>query len=402
VNPEDLHPASYREVPFLFLSSSIGGGRKTVKKQFVDSNRQLIEDLGQQQREFTISGIVAARREKNAVVPYVSARDTLLEALEKRGPGVLVHPFYGRLEDISCVSYTLNEDTARLGEADVSITFSVSNTLGLPEQQETVVGEVVEHTSFVVSSVTSDVPDRFEVTNSFLGNFTDAVNKVSSVASAIEEAMNPAAILASELDEVTHELNEMIADVASLVSTPTDLVDSITNLFDIMNGAYATVVATFDALVRLFSFGDDDVPFDQNTLGRVERQVNRDVVNATVRALALGYAYENAVKLEFENTSEIDATWKVLEDEYQDLTAAEILSSSVEEELAKQRIAASSYFDELRVTKPRVITVSTELTSTRLLSYRYYGSSELGTTLAKMNGLLDSALVEGSVEVLTA
>ena len=78
------------------------------------------------------------------------------------------------------------------------------------------------------------------------------------------------------------------------------------------------------------------------------------------------------------------------------------LSSGEEEELTKLRITSTDFFNAQRVTKPQIIEVQTNPTSTRLLSYQYYGSSDLGEDIARLNGIDDPAFVSGRVQVLSA
>lgn len=403
MNPEDLQPASWRSVEFLASAATLSGGRRGAVKRFPNSDRQLVEDLGKVPREFVLSGVVSARRDSQGGViqSYEQARDSLLEALEKKGTGVLLHPFYGRLESLVVRTYSLSENTTRLGDSPIEITFAVSDTTGLPRAQKSVVGEVSAANDLVVKAAKASVAENFGVTSSFTGNFQHAMNKVSSVVSAVDAAVKPAAVLASELDPFKYELGELSGSVASLVKAPVSLADSIAGLFSTVSGLYATATATFDAFARLFDFGDEDEEILPTTAGRVERRANRDAVNSAVQALALGYAYRSGAFRSFETTDEIDAVSGTLEDQYQKLASSGILDSSVGEKLSLERISTIRYFEEQRITRPQVIVVRTELTSARLMAFRYYGSSELGDTIAKLNGLLDSSTMSGLVEILS-
>lgn len=403
MNPENLQPASYRGVQFLASVSRISGGRRGPVKRFPNSDRQLVEDLGLIPREFTLSGAVTARRDNqgNEVLSYEQARDSLLRALEKGGVGVLVHPFYGRLENIVVRTFSLSENTSGLGDSPIDITFAISDATGLPTPTENVLGSVISANTVIGYSVVGDVGERFSVTPSFMGNFQDGLDKVNSFGDAIVEATRPETILASELDSFSAGISEFSANVASLVSAPTDLADEISGLFSTVKGLFSTTAGTYNAFVRLFDFGDDDITYSLTTPGKVERQVNRDVINAAVQGLALGHAYEQAARMDLQNVEEIEEISGVLEEQYQKLVSARILDSDVEENLTQIRIKVTEYFKGLRVTKPRIVVVNTKYTTTRLLAFQYYGSSELGETIAKLNDLPDMVGVKGLVRILS-
>lgn len=401
--PEDLQEATYRGAFFYLTAASTSGGRKTSKKTFVGSNLQVIEDLGLRQRTFNITGWVGARLgvTGNTIRTYKEVRDDLLEALDKGGVGTLIHPFYGKMDDIAAVSWSIDESVRRLGLSPITIVFEVSNTDGVPEAETLVFPQVVAARKNLVTAANADVAGRFSITSAFTGNFQDGLDKANSFVDAINDATAPAAIVSDQLDSFSSEISDFSSNVASLVSTPQDLADSITNIFDTINGLYATVVAAYESFIRLFTFGDLDVSFSTDTAGRIERQRNRDVYNANVRALALSYAYENASAIEFFTADEVDDVATVLENEYQDQVADGLAADDVIEAITQQRIVVTEFFQEQKITRPQIIEVTTPPLSTRLVAYSYYGSSALGDTIAKLNDLKDPSRIEGVIKIVT-
>lgn len=407
MNPEDLQLASYRGAAWFVSSAGMTGGRKDVAKEFVNSDLRVVEDLGLRQRTFSLGGVVAARRKNDGteITSYQEARDQLLAALERGGTGVLIHPFLGRIENVVCRSYSFLEDTKALGKAQIDINFEISNATGVPVPAEDVLGSVVSGNDLVKAAVEEDIADNYEVTDAFTGNFNDALDKANEIVSEIEDAVAPVAVAIDKLDDYSAQLSEFTANVTSLVRTPVDFADSVIGLFNTMNGLYvgttATFRATFDALVRLFPFGDGDVSFAVNTSPRTQRQANRDIVNNAMQALALSHAYLNASQFTFDTADDVDTISADLEAQFQKLITSGTLETSVAEELTKLRISVSNFFIETKITKPQIVSVRTPFTSTRLLAYRYYGSSALGETIARLNGLDDLVGVKGSVDILT-
>ena len=401
--PEELRPASYRGAFFFVTGAATSGGRKDVLKEFVSSDRQLVEDLGLLPRSFNLSGTLAARLDPtgNVITPYQEVRDTFLAALEAGGPGILVHPFYGRLENIVARSFSLNESTADLGDASIQISFAISDADGRPQPQENVLATLVSDNTKVADAVGQDIAGRFSVTAALTGNFGDAMSKVTELADAFSAAVSPLAIGTEALDTWSAELSDLSTNVASLVAAPSDLSDSIAGIFATANGLFATAGGTLDAFQSLFDYGDLDINFSLNTATKIERQRNRDVLNSDCQALALSYAYLAAAQVNFPTVADIDAASQELEDQFQEIEAAGTLDTTVAEPLRMQRIHILAFFEAQRVTKPQVISVRVAPTSARLLAFQYYGTSDQGVTLALLNGLDQSAVIEGDVEILS-
>jgi len=404
MDPQDLQPASYRGVPFYVASTTTAGGRKTATKSFVNSDLQVVEDLGKKQREFSVSGIVAARHNASGAVirTYLEIRNALLAALEKGGPGVLVHPFYGRLENVVAVTFSISEDLSKLGEAPIEIQFAISNADGLPQPTESVLGSVQDGASAVFAAAGAAIAGGFKVTPKNTGNFAAAVEKIQGVAAAVRKSTRSAASAEDKLDSFNRLLSAFDGGAVPLASDPTGLGTATVALLTGISGLYSSKTDVFETLARLFNFGDGDAVIVPTTLNLTERKQNRDTLNATTQAMALSGAYQAAAEIDFATVDEVDSTSERLEAQYQKLTDSGELEVGAQEELDRLRVSANAFFDAQRATKPRTVTVRTNQTSSRLLAYQYYGSSELGDDLAKLNGLRDAGIVEGDVKVLTA
>lgn len=400
---EDLHEATYRGAVFFVSGSTVEGGRKSALKEFVSSDRQVVEDLGLRQRTFTVEGAVAALVDVNGneIRSYLDVRRELLLALELGGPGVLVHPFFGRLEGIHCRTYSLRENMSALGDAPISITFAISTSDGRPAEVPTVLGEVETAASTVRLDVETDITDRFKVTAAFIGNFEAARDKVNAVFDAIDEATAPFVMTATGIDAFSATLADLGQNVASLVQDPATLATSITGLFTTVNGLFATPRATYDSMLRLFPFGDGDVIIPTTTASRTERRQNQDAINSGVQAMALSGAYFAAAKLDLKNEAEIDEVSDALEAQWQKMLESTAVDPDVLSELSDMRVTVTSFFDEQRVTRPRIVEVTVNPISLRLLSFQFYGTSEFGDDLGRLNAIYDGALVSGRLKILT-
>ena len=85
-----LQPASFRGVPFKTEDESLIAGRRVETHEFVNRDKPYTEDLGKITLRPKITAYVIGD-------DCYEQRDRLIEALNKPGPGTLVHPAYGEM-----------------------------------------------------------------------------------------------------------------------------------------------------------------------------------------------------------------------------------------------------------------------------------------------------------------
>ena len=109
-----LRPASFRGVSFGVKGGGKDLGRRVVTHKFPLRDTVMHEDMGRRERTITVEGFLVG-------VDLVARLKRLEAALERQGPGRLVHPHYGALDVVvTAAKVTLGE--AR-DLATVSITF---------------------------------------------------------------------------------------------------------------------------------------------------------------------------------------------------------------------------------------------------------------------------------------
>lgn len=312
---EQLSPATYKGAPFLVNRVSTSGGRKTVQHDFPNSNIQVIEDLGLSPREYRISAIIADPN-------YIQKRDTLLRALEEGGKGVLVHPFYGRIENIVARTFTLNEDVSRLGDTVVEIVFAPSETDGLPTQSINTVSQISTLSGTVSGNIVSDISDLFKVTNSFQGNFASAANKLNGIADAFGINAQLPTVSASQINRFNSLVGNFESSINTLIGNPSELAADIQEIFVEFPKLYETATQQTDALALFFDFGDSDITINPTTAGLIERKQNNDVLNNAMKAFALSEAYVSSAQIDFTTVDDVENTADTLELAFQSIKLA--------------------------------------------------------------------------------
>jgi len=137
------------------------------------------------------------------------------------------------------------------------------------------------------------------------------------------------------------------------------------------------------------------------TAGLIERQKNEAIINASMNAIALVYAYEAAASIEYDTVASIDTVANQLDEQYK---VVMLSSASVETKnnVTDMRLIVLDFFAEQRLTASQIIDVNTAPTTARLLGYQFYGNDEVGESIAALNDISDVSFVEGDVKVLTA
>lgn len=383
----------YKNFPITFRSSTVSGGRKVSIQQFPNRDTQTVEDLGLSPRKFTAE--INLRSER-----YFEYRNSLLAVLERPNPGVLIHPLYGRIDDVVAVNYSINESFNDFGGGTVTVNFEVDENTGIPQATQNVSTQIITANERVQAAVASDIAENYSVTNSFSGNFSSAVDKVNEIIDTVRETTNGLAETADEINEFSAQIGDLSANVNSLVSDPLALANAIGGLFESVNGLSQSTTNTASTFSDLFGFGDDDVLIPRDTSIRLERDSNNKTLNASINSSSLGYSYLAVALTEFETTDDIDEASAALDEQYRAVQNS-FASDEVKEAITLQRLKVIESLNEKRVAASQVITINTLPTSARLLAFNYYGDDDLGQTIIELNQISDVSFVEGDVKVVT-
>ena len=331
---DELYTASYKGIPFIVDSSNVDGGQKTAIHEFINSNVQSVEDLGLRPRTYTVQAIIIdptaagndsilAQIRAGGLLStifgnssYLVIRDRFLQALEEGGKGVLVHPFFGRLENMKVTSFRLTESTSSLGQAQFSIVFQSSDTDGLPVASTNSISLLSQISTDLFGDITEDITNLFNVTSEFAGNFDAAVQKVDAIVDAFSINSRSLATLPAKINDFNSLLGGLATNVNSLITQPAELAQTINDLFTEFPGLYESATDQTNALSLFFTFGDDDVAISQTTAGLTERAQNNDVLNGAMKTYALSQAYVSAAQIDFTTVDEINSVSNTLEETF--------------------------------------------------------------------------------------
>lgn len=391
---EKLKLAKFHNSVVFATSVSRSGSKKIAKKGIPDSNKQKIEDLGNNDDVFKVTGFIAARfkidskgtLEDNPT--YFEMRDSLVTSF-RSGFGLFVNPFGDDILEAICVEWEFTESESSLGLTPISFTLETSSIDEIVSVSVSSIDEVETKALILDKEINADLAGGLKTT--FSANFTDAVAKASSAITKIRTSVGPIEAALDQLDSYQENISSLLNDVNGLIASPQSLADGLTNAIQGVADLQSDFKKTFSALVSMFDFGDLDILSPFKTASAKERLKNKKLINRQVQLTALSNAYVAAVSIGFSTIDEIDDIVADLEIQFDKVEKSEALLNV--------RLASQAFFDSSRVEAHSISTIESHPTSTKLLAYQYYGSSDLGDKIANLNGFKHADDVSGDVDI---
>lgn len=119
---DNIRQASFRTVPFGVTDVSGNFGRRTAVHEYPFRDIPWVEDMGRATRGIVVRGFLIENSKIYGGGSVILQREKLIAAVEKPGPGILIHPTLGRL-NVSCRNLAVNE------RADLGRVFEIALTI---------------------------------------------------------------------------------------------------------------------------------------------------------------------------------------------------------------------------------------------------------------------------------
>ena len=250
---------SFKSIPIRIISGSVSGGRKFIKKEFPNRDTQTIEDLGLQPRTYdlqlVVSDIGKTPANLNEGQDYFDYRDSLIDAIENKGPGILIHPLYGRIENVVATTYSINENLTDFGVSTLSVTFETNNDTGIPVPSETALSQIDGARQVVDDAVSKDIVDNFSVSTSFTENFKSAQTKINDMIRASVDATSFVGAAADDINQFNRSISLFSGTVNSAINAPDQLSSSVSGLFSGIDNLFVSPENKARSFINLFGFG---------------------------------------------------------------------------------------------------------------------------------------------------
>jgi prophage DNA circulation protein len=372
---ERLQPASFRGVPFEVEAASAQLGRRTVTHEFPGRDLAVIEDLGRRAREITLDAFVIGDG-------YLAARDALLEAVERPGPGDLVHPYLGRMTvQVSVVR--LRESTREGGMAVLTLTVLEAGLLRFPAAR---------------ADTRAGVAGAAEVARqSALGAFVAGFRAVGRAVARAQRAVEQA------LADVERVLGDVTGPLAALVRLPANLAAGIAGSLTRLRTLATAPLRALELYRGLFGAGAEPPPAGASPTSQ-RAAANQVAVNRLVRTLAVIEACQasaDAPGADYGSSADALAVQAELVAALDTLLAD--ADDAVYTALVALRAALIADLSERAADLPRVVQVTPATAVPALvLAQRIYGDPTREAEIVARNRIVHPAFVPGgrALEVL--
>lgn len=386
-----LTKATYNGVEFLVDSSDMNYGRKTQTFEYPNKKYRYVEDLGENLRTFNLNAIITGDND------YLIRREALILALQKKGIGILTHPFYGMVF-VVVKNYTVTEDLTNLGECVFKITFEETRQNIYPISGEESIATIEEIVNEIAPYLESFFITKFSV--SFQHNTIDAASKCDK----LNNTLQPKVPVSTEYDVLNDFHAKSTAFGINKYSLIKDNPRFSTAIYDLLasyNDLGKTDSDSYLLNSAAYYFGIDDIPIKETTAQRIQRSYNRKVINNFVNTNLLMNLYQNALQINYLDDQQIAIKEIDLEEKYQYLISNNILDTDILQLLEKLRNSVKKFYNKLKVNISKVITVDVPKTPLTVLLYRYYAGFDNENEIISLNDLNNVTKISGKIKILS-
>lgn len=294
---DQIQQGSFRGAPFRTEAEERIGGRRVVSHEFPGRDDPVTEDLGARAKTFSIDCHVLGAE-------FIAARDALLNALEAPGPGLLVHPQYGRMMAVvfeySCATNTEEGGIARFritfGEAGQAVAAPVAAPAG---------NEAAQVADAVIAQAPRNFADDFSIEGaaSFVEDAAEDV--IRSIGQASQLAAGMRGGVGPVLRAFEAGLSFLPANVSSLLRAPVRLGQAVTGLVLAVSalggGGRRTRLQSLEMLV---DWQPPEMDFPVRTPQRALEMANRLALAQLFRAVAAAELVRTAGAIDYPSYEE--------------------------------------------------------------------------------------------------
>ena len=395
---DTLSEASFRGVQFNVEERGFETGRRAVIHEYPRRDEPFTEDLGRRARRFSVRAFVLGD-------DYTIARDELIEACEREGPGEYVDRWRGAVQ-VVCESCRLSENIREGAFAKFDLLFAEFGANAVPAPLRgsvPVFGPILEKAIEAIEGAFNADFDTL-TGNSFLQDeaslvLTGTVDLLTRVGDRIGDTGNTSA--------VRRELTALVGQSNRLVGEPAELGSRLVAVTRALGDLEADPRERFDRMLEVSDVTRALRPTATTTSNRVQAKANQAALASIVRRGAAIEAARAAGAIDFDSDTEADEIRDrllVLIDS--ELEAASLAGDDEAFRELRQVLAVSSEAIKAKgATAARVITVRPPSTEpAEVLAYRLYADARRAQEIVDRNLIMHPSFVSGAddVNVLTS
>ena len=371
---DNLRDASFRGVSFFVPSHELQGGRRLVTHEYPLRDEPYTEDMGLKARRYGVEAYVVGD-------DYMSARDSLVEALNKGGEGELIHPYLGTLT-VQCESYTMSEASEEGRMARFSIQFVESGESKYPDESQDRQMAVTEAADELDECAAASFAEDFDVEGWPEFVSLDAL---------------------STLESFWGRIGSTITNVKTLLSQPLALASQVQGVISAFSEkSFSSGGSSYSDISRLLTAIADGESYKSTASGSRSAQVevrNHNALVSLIRQSAVAEAARCASAAEYETRQEAAG-------------AAASISTLLDEEA--DRTMDSDLFNAQCALRTKVYTALTDEelpelmslaisrpTASLVLAYETYGDALRCDEIVTRNNTPHPGFISGAVNLIS-
>jgi prophage DNA circulation protein len=388
---DSLRPASFRGVPFYVDGSQFTGGRRVSFHEFPDRDNPYPEDLGKAGHTFKVDGHILGD-------DYFEIKKRLMEAVDKPGPGELIHPFFGTLS-VQCGVFAIDEDTKEGGFAKISFQFYESGSNAYPKAIDDKRANLLDAAANAKTKSMSAFEKAFSIAKTPGHIVATARTAVRTAATIFENATKGVVSTIEGVADLAYGIRNLRAEVDDLLAAPGLLASRLSDSFDLLADAIGTDKEKVKAASLFFTFGSDTVLPTAVTPSRIREADNKAALDKFMRRTAVANAVIYSASAEYDSVDEATKARNTLRDQIEDLL------------LITEDDEVFNAFKDLNAQLVRVLPdVDSDLPSARtvhvddtipaiVLAYDLFENAEAETDLIERNDIRNPCFVPGNSDL---
>jgi len=403
---KNLLPASYNGYNFKVRGGEVTFGRRTVLHEFPFSNKSYVEDVGKKAKTVSFDAYTIGDN-------TVAERNVLMDELEKKKEGSLIHPSLGHIyvKAQEC-SHIYRDDKLRIDYFRLTFTETGNSPFVelYTDTQQTVVDSVTELLT-EDSKVSKEFEERFETETSFLQKIAKF-----DLTEFIDKAVNSTSFGKTVTDgynSFMSTVEDFRDGIDNIVKQTNDLRVSVMTVVDDLQGVLNTPLETYNALKSVLDFDINfnlkfPLPEDENkwTPNRVQQDSNRKALQNLVKSTVIAEVAKTVTEMTFESKNDALEIRDDLDAVFE--TQLDILGNDTDATSYEEITLLRSYF--IKDINKRVGTLPEIKTITMYdnlpainIAYNEFEDSERESEIVEMNSVRNPLFVQrGNIEVLSA
>lgn len=384
---QDISNASFRGVPFTTEGASGSHGRRGTDHQFPGRDKPYAEDAGRRQRSWPVTGHIAGS-------DYLRDLAKMINASEREGPGVLVHPYFGKM-DVVCRDFSWTLSFSHGGLAEISFLAVEAGALENPSEAVSTADTVSEASSQLLDAAEDDYGALDDVARSTYVAAQWTENASDKVTLVLDALIGPFTYTVDNILDVTSALAQVDQELQTAAASPSVVASRLKTALLILGSISVVKAFTGEDSQQAEALGATATPDEANLQLHLEanRALYQRMMIARQAALLAAQDftdYEQAIAERNALSSLIDA--ELLLDPPDPVVAA----------LVDMQTATQNDINVRAQTLPRIRDINLPTAQPSLaLAQELYGDATRSGEIETRNNTPHPAFVIGDIQVLT-